>query len=84
MFWLGHGGWAPWGLGFALCFGLLKLLVLAAVIVLIITALHGRRRYQEYPRRPATNPALDILDARYARGEISAEEYKEMRHTLQA
>lgn len=39
------------------------------------------------PSRPATRPsgprAAEILDERYARGEISAEEYRERRETFE-
>ncbi|HZD60094.1 MAG TPA: SHOCT domain-containing protein [Anaerolineae bacterium] len=36
------------------------------------------------PGQPPTSRALEVLDERYARGEISKEEYEERKRTLSA
>lgn len=72
MGWLGEGSWGWWGphvLG-----GLLFWIVLIVAGVLLAGAL----------RRPRGEPsALEILERRYARGEIGREEYELKRRDLQ-
>lgn len=58
--------------------GMLLFWVLVAVIVFYLVKDRGRSA-ADPPRRDAT----DLLDERYARGEISGEEYSERRETLQ-
>jgi putative membrane protein len=75
-----HSG-APllgYGLRWAFPIGglLLALLILALVIVAIVALVRASRRGA--PR----SESLEILKARYARGEISKDEFDEMRRTL--
>jgi putative membrane protein len=56
--------------------GLLQPFLWIAVIVLLVTLF--RRRPSERP----SSPALTILEERYARGEISREEFLERRSVL--
>ena len=66
-----HGWWMPWG-------WVLGLIILIAVIWLIKRAL-----YQNLASNQASHgSALDILKERYARGEISKEEYLEKKNDL--
>ncbi len=58
--------------------GMLLLWLLVALIVFYVVKDRGPSE-AALPRRSAT----DLLDERYARGEISAEEYSERRETLQ-
>ena len=68
-------GWmmAPlWFLGWALVIGI----VIAVVLAIVWTV-----RRSSGPGHPTETP-LDILKRRYARGEISAEQFETMKHQL--
>ena len=58
-------------------FLLVPLLIVLSIGALIVWALRDRRVANESPEAPLT-----ILQRRYARGDISAEEYERMRTTL--
>ena len=73
--WGWGGGWHT-GMFFA---PLLWLLILAAVVMLCMR-MFGWRRHGDYHRRPGG--ALDILEERFARGEIDKAEFEEKRKTL--
>jgi putative membrane protein len=64
--------------------GLLSLLVVAAIIVGIVLIIRALRR--DGGRAPTSSPsrdtALEILNARYARGEIDREEYLQRKRDL--
>ena len=64
-----------WGMGTGWIFGLL---VLAAIIWFITRVVNTN---QGQPASPH-NSALAILDERYARGEISKEEYEDIKRNL--
>lgn len=72
-------GAPAWGHGLSWAFPvggmILALLVLALVIVAIVALVR-------YSRRVPRSESLEILKARYARGEISKDEFEEMRRTL--
>lgn len=66
--WLGHGfGW--------LFMILVWVLVIAGIVALI--------KWLASPSTPRGETPLEILKARYARGEIGKEEYERMRRELQ-
>lgn len=65
------GRWGGWGWGGLV--GLLVVLALAAGIVLVVLGLS---------RREAPDSALEILRQRLARGEITPEQYEELRKLL--
>ncbi len=80
-----------------LCMGFLFLLFVIAVIALIIWALRAWSRSGGHigsvggpgtPSGPAgpigANRALDILKERYARGEITKDQYDQMRRDLES
>jgi putative membrane protein len=67
-FW--YGWWFPFH-------GLFSLLVLVILILVLNSALRGHR-YARYGR----TAALDVLEQRYARGEIQREEYLQKKHDL--
>jgi putative membrane protein len=90
MYWhhgMGFGGWWALGLGMLLFWG-----VVIAVIVLLVRWAGGSRHREHVP--PAAGPqaappvapppdqAQRILDERFARGEIDAEEYRLRRDVL--
>ena len=58
-------------------FLLVPLLIVLSIGALIVWALRDRRVANESPEAPLT-----ILQRRYARGDISTEEYERMRMTL--
>lgn len=69
--------WAMWGAG--PMGGIVQILLLALIIYIIyqlISSISARRR------RGADSEAAGILANRYARGEISAEEFAEMKKKL--
>lgn len=70
------GGW--WGFGMML-FSLLFLALIVVGVVFVVRSFSdgGRGAY-----RSDGNRALDILDERFARGEIDQAEYEERRRTL--
>jgi len=64
-----------WGMGWVWILGL-------AVLVLIIWLIVKMVNQNNSPKQSNNKSALDILKERYARGEISKEEYKEKRNDI--
>ena len=71
----GPGGYMSGGI--MLLFALIWLAVLAGIVVLIVWAV---RQTGAGGRRP--EDALAILDTRYARGEITREDYERMKREI--
>ena len=69
-----------WHYGGLLGFGWLINLIIIGLIVWLIITLVSRGR--DYYSRPVNNRALEILKERYARGEISKEEFEEKKRDL--
>ena len=81
--WGMHMMWGSWGIGMMLMMFLFWAVFIAALVFFIrwlITA--GGRGHQAVTGHGAES-ALDILKKRYARGEISKEEFEDMRKVLQ-
>lgn len=57
---------------------MLLLVLLAAVVVYLLLKRHGDTRQIEVPRETP----LEIVKRRYAKGEITREEYEEMKKEL--
>ncbi len=74
--WDGDWGWAMW---VAMTIGMTAMLVTLLAIVWLIVRAVGPPREAE---RRGEDRALEELRVRYARGEISAEEFEERRRTL--
>ena len=71
-----HPGWF-WGVG--LLVWLAQVAVFVGLLVLVVMLL---RRDRHYPGPAPRPPSLGILEERYARGEISREEFLERRSVL--
>jgi putative membrane protein len=68
-------GWGGMGFGMLLFWGL--------VIVVLIILFRNFREPQNNPPSVPEKSALDILNERYARGEISREEYEQKKRDIQ-
>jgi len=64
-----------WGMGYGWIIGLI---VLVVIIGLIVTAIKQKKN----SNRPKYNSPMDILKTRYAKGEISKDEYEEKRRHI--
>jgi putative membrane protein len=78
----GPGGWGPggaggWGGPLWLLFPLFWLLVIGTIVWLV-----ARNRRQESRSASAVEGATEILAARYARGEIDTDEYRQRHDAL--
>lgn len=80
-------GWhdmGSWGMGWGWLFLLLLLVGVVVLVVVLIRLLLGvDRGEQRDPRPGGRSRALEVLDERYARGEIDATEYDERRRRLE-
>ena len=74
----GDGDWG-WGMWLAMTIGMTAMLVTLLAIVWLIVRAVGPPREAE---RGRDDRALEELRVRYARGEISGEEFEERRRTL--
>ena len=72
------------GFGFGGIFTILLWVVIIGLGVWLISSLVSRANSQPPSSLPPAESALDILKKRYARGEITKEQYDEMRRDLQA
>ncbi|MCL5959189.1 MAG: SHOCT domain-containing protein [Chloroflexi bacterium] len=88
MMWPGMMGWEGWGAwgGFSPFWGIVMLLfwvlVIAGVVSLVVWLFQQGRPSEVGPTTPRTR-ALDILRERYARGEITRDEFEQMRRDLE-
>ena len=78
MFWPYHSNW--WGFP--------GLVILAGFIILIVALVKNSQNQQSYNNRnfyqgsTANESALDILNKRYAKGEITKEQYDQMKRDM--
>ncbi len=88
--WYGHMG--NWGYGMGLGFGLgwiFQILFWALIIWLIVSLVRHRSisccggHWGEGEKHKKEDAALEILKQRYAKGEISEEEFEKMKNKLQ-
>ncbi len=80
---MGWGGYGGFGMGMGIVGGLFMLLFWGLIIVglvLVVRWLWGQTRHGTGPG--AIEAPLDILKRRYARGEITKEEYDRMKQDL--
>ena len=77
----GPHGPGPWGWGWMVGGWIMMLLflgLLIAGIVVLVRALTGRSMFAQ----PSYDSALEVLRRRYAAGEISKDQFEEMKRTL--
>ena len=76
-----NGNFGIWGF---LLSGLWHLILLGLFVCLIIWLFSGHRRskWRHMPGMWQSHSAIQILNERYAKGEISKEEYEERKKTL--
>jgi putative membrane protein len=74
MWWHAHDGMGWW----MLFGGILWLVFLGTIMFFVVYALGGGR----WTRRPDEDDALEIAKRRYARGDISREEFDQIRRDL--
>lgn len=81
MFWGNHMGFGGWSflLNSALWIGLI---VLGIWLLARLFPAGGRSRHDDDDATATTDTPLEIVRRRYARGELSKEEYETMRHDL--
>ena len=72
------------GFGFGGILSILFWIVIIALAVWLISSLVSRTNSQPPANLPPTESPLDILKKRYARGEITKDQYDQMRRDLQA
>jgi putative membrane protein len=73
------------GMGWRMVFdGLWALLFWAALIVLIVWVVRATRHSHDSPRGLDKQDALEIAKLRYARGEITKEQFDEIKRNLTA
>lgn len=82
------GGFGPWGMmgGFAGPWGIITMLLFWVLIiggvVALVAWLVGLSRPGTAITREQSDSALEILKVRYAKGEITKEQFEAMRHDL--
>lgn len=82
---MGHNwglGWGGMWFGWLLMIGFTVAVAILVVWLVRLSMPGGRFNTGASERDPQAESALDILQARYARGEISKEEYLDVRATL--
>ncbi len=75
-------GW-PWGLGLVWLLVVLVLVILVVVGAVLLARGTGASGAGRAPQASTSMPAREVLDQRYARGEISREDYLAMRRDLE-
>lgn len=82
MMWFNQPGGFGYGYGMMGGFGWLFMFLVVVGVIAFVVVLRGRSRDDGRKRSTPDIDALDILDARYARGEIDSNEYKKRRADL--
>lgn len=79
----GWGHMGGWGGGWMWLWGLAMMALFVVLIVWLVRATAGGPAAPHPPERSSTDRAREILAERYARGELSTEEYRERATELQ-
>ena len=75
----GHMGYYGYGWGWMMALNGLFWMVIVAAAVLVMLRLV---RHSPHPPHPPHRPGLDVLEQRYAKGEIDREEYLQKKQDL--
>jgi putative membrane protein len=78
--WHGYDGWAWWGFGAFHMVGFW--IVVICVLVFVLRGWRGGAGMPHCFPSAGHESALDVLQKRYARGEITQKEYEEMKGVL--
>jgi putative membrane protein len=70
-------GWGGMGFGWMMLLPVIFLVILIVGVYFIVTWLRGEDKTSHVP-----NTALEVVKERYAKGEITAEEFKKMKRDL--
>lgn len=81
--WGMHMMWGSWGVGMMLVMFLFWAALIVALVFFIRWLVTAGERGHQAGIGHGADSALDILKRRYARGEISKEEFQDMRQVLQ-
>ncbi len=88
-FWWGPGPWWMWGDGYGwqywwICplMMLFMIVICGAVFFFVRRSWGGAPHHWEAPWRGPSHSALEILNERFARGEIQKDEYEEKKATI--
>ncbi len=86
MMWFNHPGGFGYGYGYGMMggFGWIFMILIVVVVFVLLFGVFRQFADDRRDRRMLTRGARDILDERYARGEIDADEYKRKRADLEA
>lgn len=57
-------------------------IMMIGIVILVVLGIFALIRYLKQPDRTVSRSALDILNERYAKGEINDEEYQKMKAQL--
>jgi len=83
MWWMHGYGYGGWGIAMMVVMMLFWLLILLGIIFFVWFLVESARRAAGgHPAAPHETP-LQILQKRYARGEITREQYQEMKRELE-
>jgi putative membrane protein len=81
--WGMHMMWGSWGLGMMIMMFVFWAAIIVGIVFLIRWLITTGRPRQLTSTESGSESALDILKKRYARGEISKQEFDDMRQDLQ-
>ncbi len=82
MYWDHDWGWGAWvGMGLMM---LVFWAVVAAFVVVAFRSWGHQGPPPSHPQQPLGDPAMQILDERFARGEIDEQEYRSRRELLRS
>jgi putative membrane protein len=77
-----HEWWDTWGSGSGMLFGHFLTLILFFAAIIFAMALLRSFVFQSSERAPRSPTAKEILDQRFAKGEIDKDEYEAKRRLL--
>jgi len=72
----------PWGWGFGWWFGGMIMMVLFGVLVVVGIVVLIKWLFSQSPGKRSSQSALEILKKRYARGEITKEEFEKIKKDI--